>query len=113
MSVRQDNDFCAEVRARGIAAIYRDLRFWENPVTYWVGGEEKQMFGNAPFDSRVGGPVIYLDARHLSRQHVVHEAVHTVPHRGSRLNDPPVYGDHDRTPLGTIDQTAAYCRRRR
>ena len=53
--IRQDNDFCAEMRARGIAAMYRDLRFWDHPVIYKnPQGRPEQMFGNAPSDARVG-----------------------------------------------------------
>ncbi|HEX2209907.1 MAG TPA: RHS repeat-associated core domain-containing protein [Longimicrobium sp.] len=112
--IRQDNDFCAEMRARGIAAMYRDLRFWDHAVIYKnPQGRPEQMFGNAPFDSRVGGPVLYFDARYLTRHKVAHEAVHTVPRRHSNLANPTPYSDYSRTPLGSIDQTAAYCLRSR
>ena len=67
LSIRQDHDFCAEMRARGIAAMYRDLRFWDHPVFMHLDGSRKQIFGNAPFDARVGGRVLYFDARWVSR----------------------------------------------
>lgn len=90
--------------------MYRDLRFWDHPV---LMNGRKQVYGNAPFDARAGGPVLYFDARYLERQTVAHEAVHTVPRRHSNLANPTPYSDYSRTPLASIDQAAAYCLRSR
>lgn len=75
-AIREDLPFCQQVKDHGRAAVARNLRFFRNPIFPSPG---KQLFGNAPFDSRLGGPVIYLYGPKLRDSDIVHEAVHTVP----------------------------------
>ena len=108
--------FCRLVQTHGLAALNRNLMFFNNAVITGSG----QLLGNAPADVRRGGlPVIYLYSYPgKDRDHViVHEAVHTVPWQG-RTSPFQGYPESNRrssalylTPLGTIDQAASKCRR--
>jgi hypothetical protein len=107
-SIRTDHPFCRELQASGRQQVARDLQMWDNPIisVRSDGITPGQMFGNAPFDSRRGGPVMYLYSKFLSDTTVVHEAVHSVriPTSSWRF-----YGDYSRTPLGSVHQTAISC----
>ena len=116
-SIRQDVPFCREVQRAGLEMVNRQLLFWDNftPNPHGPG----QMYGNAPFDPALGGPVMYLyskDFGDFTRQVIVHEAVHGVIRRYDLRGQPMYYPDSKTdtslyTPLGTPDQTARTCLR--
>jgi RHS repeat-associated protein len=110
--LRRDLPFCNLVRSHGLEAATRDLRFFDN-VVYTSRNPDRQLFGNAPFDRRLGGPVIYLYGKpeKLYDSDIVHEAVHTVPRFSNPLQGyPDGSNPYYFTPLGSIDAAAAACR---
>jgi RHS repeat-associated protein len=110
-TLRRNDDFCRRLSAAGLGMAERQLGIFENNVSYVDHGVTTYIWGNAPINERLGGPVMYLYKNRMYRnggKNVVHEAVHGL--LDPKLSLPTYYGDYSTTEIGlSVDESASYC----
>jgi hypothetical protein len=111
LTTLRTTEFCSRLSAGGLAMADRQLGIFENNASYVENGRRKYIWGNAPMNARLGGPVMYLYKHRMgwnNGQNIVHEAVHGLLNPNRLI--PTYYADGATTELGlSIDQTARYC----
>jgi RHS repeat-associated protein len=111
MTINRSDPFCRKVTAAGLAMAKRQLGIFDNNVSYMDQGVMQYIWGNAPFNTRLGGPVLYLYSRRMrfgDGLNVVHEAVHGL--RDPMRSIPSYYSDYSTTEIGlSVDASALYC----